>query len=164
MADEAAKLLDEKAAAKLNAEQKRQVAKSMAKAKEIVDQATAAAAQAQIDAAVAAGKAQLAARQAIANAKAAEGAAKQQLAEIAATDAKGGKAFQTAKALKQLQAGDGWADLSAVQQLEQVQAKAAELIAAQAKASALSTYKTAVLAGKTPPPAAVTAVTVQVIR
>lgn len=129
-----------------------------ARAQKVIDDLTSAAARAQQQVAAAAGKAALERAKALAEEKAAQWAAQQQLEAIAKgkETAGAGAAFKV-KALANLQKSASWATAKPTDQLQQVLFHAGELKAKADLSKGLSAYKKAVLDGKTPPPAAVKA-------
>lgn len=153
------KLLDEKIDA-LPASMSEAAKKSLAdaEAKKVIESLTAKAAREQQKAAAEAGKAALERAKALANEKAAQWAAQQQLDAIAkGKEAAGAGAAHKIKALADAKKLPSWAAMKPTEQLDQVLADAAALKAKADLSKALSTYKKAVLDGKTPPPAAVKA-------
>lgn len=115
--------------------------------------------QAQQAAAKAAADAALKRAKALADEKAAQWGAAQQLEAIAKgqKEALGLGAQYKIQALAELKKAPGWAELKPTERLASVEEKAAALKAKAVLNSALHTYKKAVLAGKVPPPASVKA-------
>lgn len=151
-------LLKEKIAT-LPAEMAAAANKAAADATKLTQQAIAQAQSAQLELASAQAKAALARAQALANEKAKQWAAKEQIEAIAQGD-KGtvGKGAQyKVKALQALKKTADWPTLTPVQQLQAVDDLAAQYKVKTETASKLSGYKKAVLEGKTPAPAAVKA-------
>lgn len=153
--NEQQKLLAEKVNA-LPADMRHAAASAAAQAEAVAQQAVEAAQQAQIALAKAQGEAALARAKALAEAKAAQWAAKAQVDAIAkGKEVAGAGANLKIKALQQLKKGEGWAELNPTEQLQQINDTAALLKKKAVLADQLSKYKKAVLAGKTPPPAAI---------
>lgn len=127
-------------------------------AQKISEEGLSAAKALQAEAAAAQAKAALARAQAIAEDKAKQWAAQQQLDAIAkgSKDAVGTGAQYKIKALADLKKAGGasWLEAKPSEQLDQVLGLAADLKSKAALSSSLSLYKKAVLAGKTPSPAA----------
>lgn len=153
------KLLDEKIDA-LPPSMSEAAKKSLAdaEAKKVIESLTAKAAREQQKVAAEAGKAALERAKALANEKAAQWAAQQQIDAIAkGKEAAGAGAAHKIKALADAKKAPGWAAMKPTEQLDQVLADASALKAKADLSKALSTYKKAVLDGKNPPPAAVKA-------
>jgi SPP1 gp7 family putative phage head morphogenesis protein len=153
-------LLKEKTAAlqadmQLAAEKAAQAAAAQ-QAKQAAEAGTAAATAAQKEAAAKAASAALARAKAIAEEKSKQWVAQQQLDLIAkGKETAGPGAAYKIKALAQAQKSQEWPELKPTEKLEQVLGTAAKFKKKTEDASKLSTYKKAVLEGKTPPPAAV---------
>lgn len=127
-------------------------------AQKLAADATAAAAAAQAELAAAASKAALERAKALAEEKSKQWAAQQQLDAIAkGKETAGAGAAYKIKALAELKKGAGWAELRPSEQLDQVLALADELKKKADLSKALSLYKSQILAGKNPSPAAVKA-------
>jgi SPP1 gp7 family putative phage head morphogenesis protein len=146
-------LLKEKIDA-LPAEMAAAAKKAAADATKISQDAIAAAQAAQLELAAAQTKAALARAKALADEKAAQWAAAQQVEAIAKgnADAIGKGAAYKVKALQQLKKGDDWATLKPTEQLQAIDKLAGEFKLKTETASKLSVYKKAILEGKTPPP------------
>lgn len=129
-------------------------AKAKADAVKMTQEAVAAAQQAQTEVAKAASAAALQRAKMLAEQKAAEWAAAQQVEAIAKgnADAIGKGAAYKVKALQQLKKADDWATKKPTEQLAAIDALAGDFKLKTETASKLSVYKKAILEGKTPPP------------
>jgi SPP1 gp7 family putative phage head morphogenesis protein len=159
MKSQLAKLAQEKAQA-LAPDMAAAAKKALADAetKKVLDGLTSDAARAQQKAAAAAGKAALERAKALAEEKAAQWAAQQQIDAIAkGKETAGAGAAYKVKALAEAKKITGWDDLKPTEQLNQVLDTAAGLKVKADLSKGLSAYKNAILKGKNPPPSAVKA-------
>jgi uncharacterized protein with gpF-like domain len=159
MKNQLAKLAQEKAQA-LAPDMAAAAQKSLADAetKKVIDGLTSDAARAQQKAAAAQGKAALERAKALAEEKALQWEAQEQLAAIAkGKESAGAGAAYKVKALAEAKKIPGWAALKPTEQLNQVLDTAAGMKVKADLSKGLSTYKKAILEGKNPPPAAVKA-------
>lgn len=149
-----AKLEAEKIA-NLQADMRAAAKRAQQLAKENIDTQLAAATAAQADAAAAQAKAALERAKAIAAEKSKQWVAQQQIDAIAkGKDSAGAGAAYKIKALAELKKGADWPTLRPAEQLEQVLALAVDLKKKADLSKALSLYKSQILAGKNPSPAA----------
>lgn len=151
--DDAKKLLAEKIAA-LPADLKAAANAAQAQSSKALDNAVIAAIQAQDELASIQARAALSRMQAKVGERLKQAAALEQLDEIKAVKATTGPAGYQAKALATLKQSDEWLELKPTEQVAQVNALAADLKKKADTAKAVSLYKTQVVAGKNPSPAA----------
>lgn len=146
-------LLQEKIDA-LQADMRAAAKSAKVQAQQVSNEAVQAAKQAQEEVAKATAQAALQRAKLLAEQKAKEWAAAQQVELIAKgkPDAIGKGAAYKVKALQQLKKGDNWANLKPSEQLQAIDNLAADFKLKTETASKLSVYKKAILEGKTPPP------------